>query len=113
MADQIVPLTTQPLQTFEIPLSIDGNTVRLNLTIRYNEMANYWVMTIADQYGNMLLDSIPLITGTWPAANILSQYQYLNIGSCYVINLGNNPNDYPDDTSLGGDFVLVWSDQTT
>lgn len=113
MADQIVPLTTQPLQTFEIALSVGGKTVRLNLTIRYNEMANYWILTIQDQYGNMILDSIPLITGTWPAANILSQYQYLGIGSCYIINLGNNANDYPDSNSFGSDFVLVWSDQTT
>ena len=113
MADQIIPLSNNPDQTFEIPLAVAGNTIRLKLEIKYNEMAAYWVMKISDQRGNVILDSIPLITGTWPAANILSQYQYLGIGSAYVINRGNNPNDYPDDSSLGTDFVLVWSDPTT
>lgn len=112
MADQVIPLTTQPLQTFEIALSVGANTLRLNLTIKYNEMAGYWIMTIADQFSNTLLDSIPMLTGTWPRANILSQYQYLGIGSCYLVNLGNNPNDYPDNTNLGRDFVLIWSDPT-
>lgn len=114
MADQIVPLTTQPNQTFQIALSVGNATIRLNLTIVYNELANYWTMTIADSNNNILLTSIPLITGCWPAANILSQYQYLNIGSAYVLNISNNTtNDYPNATSLGIDFVLLWSDPTT
>jgi hypothetical protein len=112
MSDQIVPLTTSPLQTFEIPLSVGTQTVRLNLTIRYNEMAGYWAMDVANQFGIAMLTSVPLITGTWPAANILGQFQYLNIGSAFVINVGNNPNDYPDQTSLGNDFILIWSDPT-
>lgn len=113
MADQVIPLTSDPEQSFEVALSINGNTVRLQVTVYFNEMSGYWLMDISDSNSNPLLASIPLITGTWPAANILAQYQYLNIGSAYVINIGNNPNDYPTSSSLGNDFVLVWSDQTT
>ena len=111
MSDNLIPLTTAPNQTFTAVLNVNNAILRLNLTIRYNEMATYWVMTIADQNNNVLLDSIPLLTGTWPAANILQQYQYLNIGSAYVINAGSQTlYDYPNITDLGTDFVLVWSD---
>lgn len=112
MANQVVPLNNQPTQTFEIALAVAGKTVRLNLTFRYNEMAGYWFMTIANQFKAVLLDSVPLLTGTWPAANILAQYQYLGIGSCYLINIGNAPMDYPNNTNLGTDFILIWSDPT-
>jgi hypothetical protein len=113
MADQVVPLSTQPVQTFQIPLNVAGEVIRLNLTIKYNEMAAYWTMDITDSNNNPVLASVPLITGTWPAANILAQYQYLGIGSAYVVNVGNNPLDYPNNASLGNDFILIWSDPTT
>lgn len=111
MAIQQIPLTTQPNQTFEIPLDVNGTTIRLQLTFRYNEMANYWVMTVVGDGGSILVDNVPLVTGTWPAANILDAYQYLDIGSAYVINASNaSVNDYPNASSLGTDFVLIWSD---
>jgi hypothetical protein len=111
MASQLIPLTTAPNQTFQVALDVNNTIVRLTLTIRYNEMANYWVLTIADNNGNVLMDNIPLVTGSWPAANILDPYQYLGIGSAYVINASNaGVNDYPNATSLGTDFVLLWGD---
>lgn len=110
MADQQIPLTTDPNQQFQISLAVDGETIQLGLEISFNEMAAYWVMKVLDAAGNTLLDNIPLITGTWPAANLLAQYDYLNIGSAYIINLGNAPIDYPNATDLGSDFILIWSD---
>jgi hypothetical protein len=108
MSVQVIPLTTQPGQTFQIALSVNNTTVRLTLTFRYNEMANYWVV---DNNGNTILDNVPLLTGSWPAANILDAYQYMGIGSAYVINASNaNVNDYPNATSLGTDFILIWGD---
>lgn len=109
--DQVIPLTNAPNQKLAVALSINGQTIRLNLTIRYNEMANYWVLTIADANNNVLVDSVPLITGTWPAANVLAQYDYLQIGSLFVVNVSNSYIfDYPNADELGTDFVLVWSD---
>jgi hypothetical protein len=109
--NQVVPLTNAPNQTFQILLAINNTQVRLNLSISYNEMANYWVMDVSDNNGNILLVGVPLITGSWPAANVLDQYQYLNIGSAYVINVSNSDvNDYPNATDLGTDFILVWGD---
>ncbi len=109
--DQIVPLTSAPNQQLQALLNVNNATLRLNLTIAFNEMANYWQMDIADSANNSLVSGIPFVTGTWPAANLLQQYQYLNIGSCYIINNSTTPNnDYPDANSLGTDFILIWSD---
>ena len=107
---QIIPLTTDPNQTFQVSLNVDGSTVNLQLTLRYNEISEYWIMTIANpSTGAILLDSLPLITGEYPAGNILRQYSYLGIGSAYVLNMGSSL-DYPDDSELGNSFVLAWGD---
>jgi len=110
MATQIIPLSTDPNQTFQITLDIDSKNVTLSLNLKYNEMAGYWILAISDtETKAILLDSIPLITGAYPAANILGQYAYLGIGSAYVLNASAVAMDYPDDSNLGTEFVLVWS----
>lgn len=110
MANQIIPLGTAAAQSLQVALSVDGRPITLRLTIRFNEMAGYWVMTIANSTGVVLLDSIPLVTGSYPAANLLQQYGYLGIGSAYVINASGVAQDYPDGTNLGSDFLLLWGD---
>jgi hypothetical protein len=105
---QIIPLDNSPNQTLAVAGTIDGQTLRLILDIGYNEMAQYWVMSISDASGNLLLSSVPMITGDWPAANLLAQYGYLKIGSMYVINVGQAENDYPDSTGWEGSFQLLW-----
>lgn len=110
MAFQIINTTNAPNQTMLVSLNVNGATLKLNLTLRFNEMAQYWVLTIADADNNVLADSIPLLTGTWPAANILQQYQYLGIGSAYIINLGTGVADYPGINDLGTNFLLMWGD---
>lgn len=108
--DQIIPLTSAPQQTFAVQLQIDGGSISLNLELNWSEMAGYWVLSIFDATGNLLLDSIPLITGWYPAANILAQFAYLGIGSAFVINDGNSTSDYPGRNDLGTAFGLLWSD---
>lgn len=110
---QIVPLSSVPSQTLTVQLQIDGDAISLVLNIRWSEMAGYWVMTISDSQGNLLLDSAPMITGWYPAANILAQYGYLKIGSAYLLNLGSDDSDYPGRSDLGGAFVLLWGDTAT
>ena len=116
VSNQVVPLTNAPNQNFRVTVDVNGKTVTLNCALRYSEMADYWVLSISDASGNLLLDSVPLLTGVWPAANILGQYGYLGIGSAYVINTGNDTSsafDSPDNTNLGDGYVLVWGDQPT
>lgn len=111
MADQLIPLDNSPNQVFQVPLNLDGKVKVLVLILRYNEIAQYWVATIKDNHGLLIVDSIPLITGVFPSANILSQFAYLSIGSMYLVNASNvGSPDYPNNSDLGTDYVLVWSD---
>ena len=84
--------------------------MRIGLFITYSEMAQYWLMSVSDSQGTLLLSSIPMVTGSWPAANLLAQQGYLNIGSAYIINLGQVPDDYPNSNELGSNFLLLWDD---
>lgn len=107
---QIVPLTASPNQNFKATLQVDGAALTLEFTINWSEMAGYWVMSISDSQGSLLLDSLPLITGWYPGANLLSQYGYLKIGSAFIINEGVTDADYPTRDNLGSGFVLLWGD---
>lgn len=110
MSVQNVPVTCAPNQQYAVPLTVDGNSLTLILGVHYNEVSHYWVMTIWDQNYNLLLDSIPMITGNWPACNLLRQYPYLAIGSAYVINVSGTPGGIPDNTNLGTAYELWWGD---
>jgi hypothetical protein len=107
---QIIPLSPSPNQSLTVQLQVDGAPLTLNLAFRWNYMAGYWVMTIFDSSGDLILDSIPLITGWYPAANLLAQYEYLRIGSAFILNDGNSDSDYPGQTDLGSAFSLLWDD---
>lgn len=110
---QFISLNSSPNQQLSVALSINGGTVTLQLAVRFNEMAGYWVMSIADPQGVPLISTIPLVTGTYPAANLLLPYQYMNIGSAYVINIsGVTSPDYPNANNLGTDFQVLWDDNT-
>lgn len=107
---QVVPLTAAPNQSFAVNLTVDGNPLTLQLAISWNAMAGYWVMSISDSSGDLLVDSIPLVTGWYPGANLLAQYGYLKIGSAYILNNGTSGSDYPGQTDLGTGFSLLWGD---
>lgn len=107
---QVVPLSTLANQSFPIQLTVDGRTLTLQLYVYFSEMAGYWLMDVADQAGTWLLHSVPLLTGSYPAANLLAPYAYLGIGSAFVINASGVAQDNADATNLGTDFVLVWDD---
>jgi hypothetical protein len=140
MALQVVPLTNEPNQVFTVQLQVDGSPLSLNLTVNYNEMAGYWLLSISDINNNLLIDSVPMICGDYPAANILGQQRYLAIGSWYIVNVSNllvtsgsidtgfgqgafgigafgapgqGGVDYPNNTNLGSDFQLWVGDTPT
>jgi hypothetical protein len=107
---QVIPLTPSPNQSFSTQLQVDGAALTLRLAIRWSAMAGYWVMSIFDAVGDLLLDSIPMVTGWYPGGNLLGQFGYLKIGSAYLLNQGNNASDYPGQTDLGTGFQLLWGD---
>jgi hypothetical protein len=103
---QVVPLDTFPNQTWKVSVSVNGGVQTFLVALRYNAIAGYWVMTIYNSQGVLLLDSLPMITGL----NILQQYGYLQIGSIFVLNISGTAGNYPDNTNLGSDFILAWGD---
>ena len=106
-----VPVDSSPNQEFDTTLEIDGSSINLHFKFRYNDMAEYWVMTISDPAtGEILLDSIPMITGADPYINLLGQFRHLELGSAFLYKAGNTALDYPDSGNLGTDFLLIWSD---
>lgn len=109
MSAQIVPLAQAPNQSFAVQLTVDGKPLTLNLLLSYVAMAGWWQMQVSDVNGNVIIGSVPLVTGYYPSANMLAQYGYLKIGSAYLLNTGNSQNDYPGPNDLVN-FSLLWSD---
>lgn len=109
MSSQIIPLSNAQNQTFKVQLAVNSTQITLNISINYSAMAGYWLMTLSDVNGNLLISAIPLITGWYPAANVLGQYQYMRIGSAYLLNVSGLAMDYPDQTNLA-QFSLLWGD---
>ena len=107
---QLIPLTCAPNQTMTVTLSVNGAPLTLNLRLCYNTPAGFWAMDIADESNDPLVSSVPLLTGIWPGANILAPYNYMRIGSAFLVNQNGALSDRPDDTNLGSDFVMIWGD---
>jgi hypothetical protein len=133
MSLQLIPLNNSPNQSMTVLLQVDGAPLTLNITIKFDEMAGYWILSISDVNNNLLIDSVPMLCGGYPAANLLQQQRYLAIGSWYIINVANGlPTgssgigygqgdygqggyggesgqggvDFPDATNLGTSFQL-------
>lgn len=119
MSQVALPITAGTNQSFSITLPVDGNNVTLLLALTWNDEGGYWWLTVTDASGAVLLDGLPVITGQYPAANILRQYQYLGIGSAYLIPNSSTLPDNPTFANLGTSttaglqtFTLVWSDSS-
>ena len=110
MASQIVPLANSPDQSIQVILAVNNNTLTMNLRVYFNTYQGCWMMDIADQFGAPLISSIPVVTGVWPAGNILSAWDYMQIGAAYLVNQNGSTADIPNASSLGSDFVLLWDD---
>lgn len=108
----IIPLSTAPNQTFNCTVPIDGKNRPLSFKLRYNSIAKYWNLTVIDaRTGATLIDALPIMVGEYPAANLLEQYDYLNLGSAVVVKEGDLERaENPDDTNLGTEYYLVWGD---
>jgi hypothetical protein len=108
---QTIPLTNSPNQNLQTTVNINNTNVTFNLTVRFNEIANYWVLTIGNPSTNtIIVDSIPLFASIYPAGNLLAQFEYLGIGEWYIINVSNLPSDMPTSSNLGIDYTLVVGD---
>lgn len=110
MALQKIPVNSDPDQSFDCAVDVDGKNITLKLNFKYNEVAEYWIMKVSDSDSVLLIDSIPLLGGTYPDNNLLDQYSYLGIGSAYIVKSSTLDSDYPDSTNLGTGYYLLWGD---
>lgn len=101
-----IPVQAVPNCTFASKIPVDDMNLILSFSITYNELAKYWVVDIADSDGNMLIRGLPVI----PAQNILEQFQYLKIGSAYILPRSTVSEQWPTADTLTSDWYLVWGD---
>ncbi|NOU95587.1 hypothetical protein GC093_20475 [Paenibacillus sp. LMG 31456] len=111
MATKIIPLASGANQSFSCTLPVDAKNITLAFTFTWNGIGEYWFMSIADvKTKELLLDAVPLVTGLFPAADLLGQYTYLGIGSAAIVPISSLTSGIPEGTNLGSDYVLVWTD---
>ena len=69
-------------------------------------------MTVIDAVSKAtLIDALPIMVGEYPAANLLEQFGYMNLGSAVVVKEGDLQGaENPDNTNLGSEYYLVWGD---
>ncbi|MFV0241379.1 MAG: phage baseplate plug protein [Lacrimispora sphenoides] len=108
----VIPLTTEPNQSFNCTIPIDGTNRPLSFLLRYNAIAAYWNLTIIDaRTRETLIDAIPLMAGEYPAANLLEQFSYMKIGSAVIVREDDLKEiDNPNDKNLSTEYYLVWGD---
>jgi len=88
-----IPLNGEA-QNFQITLS----NVKYRFSLQYrNNVNGGWILNIADQNGNDIIDGIPLVTG----ADLLAQYRHLGISGSLLVSTDGNPDAVPTYTNLG------------
>jgi hypothetical protein len=111
MSYKIIPLTPSANQSLTCTLPVDSKNITLSFTFTYNTPGGYWFMSVTDTKTNaLLLDAVPMVTGEYPSADLLSQYEYLGIGSATIMPTSSLTTDIPDFSNLGTDYLLVWGD---
>lgn len=108
----VVPLTSDPNQSFRCTIPVNGQNKAFDFVLRYNDIAEYWVMAVSDAIdGRMYVSDVPLVAGIYPSANLLEQFEHLRIGAAVLVKTNpDNQDDAPNGFNLGTDFELVWSD---
>lgn len=108
----LIPLDSTPNKSFSCLVPVDGVNRSFSLHLAYNLVGEYWTMDIGDaDTGEALVTALPLLSGEYPAANLLEQWACLGIGSAVIVPIGiATAESDPDLTNLGADYALVWSD---
>jgi hypothetical protein len=108
----IIPVSNTPNQRFSVKVPLGDANKHLGFFIYWNEIAEYWQMTLRDEdEGVELINGLPLVTGQGEAVNLLEQFDYLKVGKAYIIKVSKSSlRDYPGLNDWGRNFVLAWGD---
>lgn len=109
----LVPLKSQPNQTFEFTIEVDGENIDYIGKLRYRDVIGYWTLdVIENRTRKIVLSNVPLLTGgsLEGTANLFKQLDFMMLGRAYVLKISETDNDYPDFESLQEKFAFVWGD---
>ena len=108
----IVPIDNTPNHSFTCLIPVDNANRTFYLKLMYNNVADYWEMDVGDaDTGESLICGMPLLSGEYPAANLLEPWTALSIGSAVIVPIGTaTSSSNPNLESLGASYALVWSD---
>lgn len=87
-----IPLSPSPLTQ---SISLAG--VQYQLTVKWNSIAQIWVLDIYDNNSTPIVRGIPLVCGI----DLLAPFAYLNLGGRLYAQTDNEPDAPPTFTDLG------------
>ena len=87
-----------PLKPYPQRLVVPLLSTTYNLRTRWSVSNNSWMLDISDANNNLLVGSVPLVTG----ADLLEQYGYLELGFGLLVEMTSGPpNTVPGYGDLG------------
>lgn len=98
-----INLTSIIDQTFSMTISWEDKNRSFTIHQSWNEEAEYWTIDLYDGNYRPLIMGIPLLCGH----DLLEQYQYMQIGSLYIVNTGDPSIEQPSLMDIGN-FELLW-----
>lgn len=106
-----IPLTSDPDQSLQVTVPVDGRSLELKLRLRYNLRGECWTTDVTRAGENTpCLVGLPLLPGIYPHNDLLEQYRYLELGSAFCCQIQPTDLQRPDDATLGTAFCLLWGD---
>lgn len=98
-AQYTIPLSGSP-ETFQV--SLNGTTYTLN--VYWNSPGQCWMLDISDINDDLIVGGCPMVTG----ADLLAQYEYLDIGIMLLCATDNSPTTPPAFDNLGTNAQLFF-----
>lgn len=109
-----IPLNNQPNQSFNVSIPLAIKNIVLSFFAKFNTISGYWEIDISNgATGEQLIFGLPLLSGLYPAANLIEAFGHLDIGAAYVTPLHDDAPAIPGENSWGVDYVFVWDDAPT
>ena len=96
---------------YEIPLKAEGARFTIALgarsyqvTVRWNSVSSAWVLELASESGQALVQGIPLVTGV----DLLAPFAYLNFGGSLYVQTDHDIDAEPTVDNLGSTSHLYF-----
>lgn len=100
---QVLPLTTEPIQIFEVQL----DNIIYKFRVIYNTRGDYWTFDISNANDEPLAAGIKIVLGV----DLIRAYR-LDMGSLIAVNISDNQEDPGSQAALGTDVLLYHLNST-